>query len=270
MEPIAPPLEPTVVFRETPVFDSYSHFVAHDTNYVSQRRLLLHQEQLQLRTTQGLASSKRLQGIDGVEGRDVLMGDDDAKVARILDWPQYSNPQLMAAIKRYQSNLLAKQQQQQQQGKKKPASSSTSLWNTLFPLKRASNQPPKNRTKRLLPDPAYVLHLVKLRIVDEQPHHAFQLLERCLIAPSVLRKQALKSLVNLIMLLALDKGYEDICIYLLTAGFPANPFSPIFGSSLLCPRRFPSYFLVAIARKRERVISWILQNTPTKILSSNS
>lgn len=259
------PTTTTVVFEETPVFDSFSHFVAHDTNYASQRRLLLHQEQLQVRNT---ASGKRLQGIDGVEGRDVLMGDDAGKVQRILEWPQYSHPHLMTAIKRHQNNLLA--EQQQQQSKKKRSSSTTSLWNTLFPLRKTSSSTPsqtttKNRSKRLLPDPAYVLHLVRLRIVDEQPHHAFQLLERSLIAPSVLRKQALKPLVNLVMLLALDKGYEDICIYLLTAGFPSNPFAPIFGSQL---RRFPSYFLVAVALKRERVTSWILQNTPTKTLSS--
>lgn len=106
------------------------------------------------------------------------------------------------------------------------------------------------------------LHLARLAVIDEQPERVLQLLSTGLASPSVLRKQSLRSQVNLLFLHALDKGYEEVCVFLLDAGFPASLFTPIFAAKSN-PRRFPSYFLVAVAMRRERLVHWCLSRNET-------
>ncbi len=104
------------------------------------------------------------------------------------------------------------------------------------------------------------MHLAKLAVIDEQPRRALALLESGLVSTSLLRKQSLRSQVNLVFLHALHKGFEEVCLFLLESGFPSSRFNPIFAGNVH-PRRFPSYFLVSVAMKRERVVHWCLNQS---------
>ena len=98
-------------------------------------------------------------------------------------------------------------------------------------------------------------------MIDEQPERALHLLSTRLVSPSVLRKQSLRAAVNLLFLLALEKGFDEVCLFLLNAGFPSSLLAPIFGGARQA-RRFPSYLLVAISLRRERLVHWYLARDP--------
>ena len=145
----ASPTQPTTQFNETKAQANYADFLKADSNFPTQRKLILHQEALQLQnrpsaTTKG----KHLQGIDGVEGKDVLMlmEPTDDSSARVLDWPQYSNPQLRVLLQRKQSALLAATSRNQQKQKH----SSPLFWPALLLSKSAQKKSIKE--KRLKTD----------------------------------------------------------------------------------------------------------------------
>lgn len=126
----------TPSFNETGRHGSLASFIRNDTNFPAQRKLILHQESLQQQAT-----CKHLQGIDGFEGRDVLCtGEDDDSLARVLRWPQYTNPRLQSLLQRHQNTLLASNQP-----KKTRTSFTAPIWSTLFPAKPGSRS---NKTRQ--------------------------------------------------------------------------------------------------------------------------
>ncbi len=152
-------------FNEIKPQGCFADFLRDDSNFLAQRKLILHQEALQLQHRPG--KGKHLQGIDGVEGKDVLLlqpeGENgverpqysngsvlerpqhfNSQFGSVLEWPQYSNSQLRTLITRRQNALLAASNRSQA----KRNHSSPLFWSTLL-LKKT-----KKKVKRSKSDPS--------------------------------------------------------------------------------------------------------------------
>lgn len=149
---------PGALFNETGLQQRLADFLKHDTNFLAQRKLILHQEALQLQQRPG--AGKHLQGIDGFEGKDVLLEADSGgqdELGRLLRWPQYSDPRLGAAIQRHQNALLLAANKRESRTKKnknknkKKSPITMPLWAALF-ASSASKQ--SNAQKKSLMDPS--------------------------------------------------------------------------------------------------------------------
>lgn len=105
-----------------------------------------------------------------------------------------------------------------------------------------------------------VLHLSTLKVRDENESAAIEILTGRLPSLSLLRKTNLKFIVNELFLRALDKGFDDLVILLLNAGYPENVNNSIYGDCK--SRRFPSFLLLAIGLGRLRVVQRMLEIQP--------
>lgn len=113
----------------------------------------------------------------------------------------------------------------------------------------------------MLNDVLDILHLSTLKVKDEREGAAIDILKRRLASVSLLKKTNLKPLVNELFLRALDKGFDDLVLMLLDAGYPENINYSIYGDCR-SSRRFPSFLLLAVGLGRLRVVQRMLEIQP--------
>lgn len=99
-----------------------------------------------------------------------------------------------------------------------------------------------------------------LKVRDEREEEAIKILKDRLVSRSLLKKTNLRSMVNELFLRALDKGFDELAIFLMESGFPENFNYSIYGD--FKSRRFPSYLLLAVGLGHFRVVQRMIEIQP--------